>query len=185
LRIIAGEAKGRSIISPLSKGTRPTSDRVKESLFNILGSRIPDSKVLDLFAGTGNLGLESISRGAEHCIFIDNNKESIKTIYENIRLLKYEGFCEVYLNDALSALSVLHRRGLVFDIIFVDPPYHMDMIPGIIECIMSTSILKEGGIIAAEHDTKDIVPDNILNAVKFKSSVYGDTILSFYKTLEE
>lgn len=185
LRIIAGDAKGRRLLSPQGRETRPTSDKVKESIFNILGDRVPDAEVLDLFAGTGNLGLEAISRGAKSSVFIDINRESIKIIHENIKLLKYEEYCEVYNNDSFSALNILGRRGIRFDIIFVDPPYHKDIVPRVLDKIIETSVLKEYGIIVAEHDSRDEVPDRASNLIRYKSSVYGDTTISFYKLLEE
>jgi 16S rRNA (guanine(966)-N(2))-methyltransferase RsmD len=181
LRIIAGEAKGRRIIAPPGRDIRPTSDRVKESLFNILGDKVPDSVVLDLFAGTGNLGLESLSRGAKLSIFIDSNRESIKLIYENIKLLKFEEACEVYHNDASSALTILNRKGVLFDIIFVDPPYHKNMVPVVINKISELGLLKDDGVIAAEHDVKDLLPDRISDIVSYKTSIYGDTGLTFYR----
>lgn len=189
MRIIAGDAKGRRLFTPSGREVRPTSDRVKESLFNILGEAVPGAVVLDLFAGTGNLGLESLSRGAERSIFIDNSRDSIRIVNDNIRNLKYEEYCEVYNNDALSALAVLKKRQIIFDIIFVDPPYSREIIPEILRKITELDLLNDKGIIAAEHDIKDKLPDRILNIIKYKSSVYGDTILSFYKreceTLEE
>jgi 16S rRNA (guanine(966)-N(2))-methyltransferase RsmD len=180
LRIIAGDAKGRRILSPIGKDTRPTSDRVKESLFNILGSRVLESKVLDLFAGTGNLGLEAISRGAVLSVFIDYNKDSIKIINENIKMLSYQDKCEVYNNNALSALDILSKRGMKFDIIFIDPPYHKDTIPLILKKIEEIDLMDINGIIATEHDIRDNVPDRIENLHMIKSSAYGDTKLSLY-----
>lgn len=185
MRIIAGDAKGRRITTPSGRDTRPTSDRVKESLFNILGDRVPDAVVLDLFAGTGNLGLESLSRGAKLSIFIDFNRDSIKIIKENIKLLKYEGNCEVYHNDAVSALNILAKREIKFDIIFVDPPYHKELVPAVIDKISELDLMKGSGIIAAEHDVKDCLPDRISNMISYKSSAYGDTVLTFYRKLEQ
>lgn len=188
MRIIAGDAKGRRILSPEGKDTRPTSDKVKESMFNILGSKVPDSKVLDLYAGTGNLALEAISRGAQSAVLIDRSRESIKIIHQNIKLLNYGEYCEVYNNDAIPALNILHRRGLSFDIIFLDPPYHKNILPEVIETIWSLNLLKSTGIIVAEHDTRDVLPDNIKDFVMVKKALYGDTRLSFYvlmKSLEE
>lgn len=181
MRIIAGEAKGRKIVAPEGRETRPTSDRVKESLFNILMNEIGDAKVLDLFAGTGNLGLEAVSRGASQCIFVDNSRDSIKIIHKNIELLKYEDFCEVYDNDAYMALNVLHKRNIRFDIIFLDPPYHKNIIPLCIEKIAGYNILNDGGVIAAEHDIRDELADNIQDMSLCKRSAYGDTVLSFYR----
>lgn len=183
LRIIAGEARGRRIITPTGIQTRPTSDRVKESMFNILGDRVPGSKVLDLFAGTGSLGLESISRGAQSCVCIDNSKESIKVIYQNINMLKFEEYCEVYHNDAFSALSILGRKDRKFNIIFVDPPYHKEIVPLVLKKITDIGIIEGKGVIVSEHDSKDSVPEKISDLVRFKSVLYGDTALSFYISL--
>lgn len=184
MRIIAGDARGRRIISPEGKDTRPTSDRVKESLFNILGTRVPSSKVLDLFAGTGNLGLEALSRGAESCIFIDNNSNSIRVIHENIRLLKYEDLCEVYNNDVISAIRILNRRDIKFDIIFADPPYHKNILPDVLKELSDNDVIKIGGVVVTEHDKKDVLPQSIKDLSIYKSSIYGDTVLSFYMKAE-
>lgn len=215
LRIITGDAKGRRLISPQGRQIRPTSDRVKEAMFDILGDKVPDSDVLDLYAGTGSLGLEAISRGARRSVFIDINKENLRIVNENIKLLKYEKYCEVYNNDSFSGLNILKRRGIRFDIIFVDPPYHKGIVPDALQKIAETSVLKKGGIIVAEHDSRDEVPDISSNLIKhnealdisslaetregkkvflqsknfllmrYKSSVYGGTTISFYKMLEE
>lgn len=185
MRIIAGDARGRRINALPGRATRPTSDRVKESLFNILGDRVPDAKVLDLFAGTGNLGLECISRGAKFCIFIDYSREAVKIVRENISLLKYEDNCEVYNNDAMTALDILKRRGIKFDIIFVDPPYHKDAIPPILKKLAENDVIDKNGIVAAEHDIKDILPEKVYELTKIKQSVYGNTVISFYISTEE
>jgi RNA methyltransferase, RsmD family len=180
LRIISGDAKGRRLVSPLGNETRPTSDRVKESLFNILGDRVPDSSVLDLFAGTGNLGLEALSRGASHCIFIDNSRESIKVVNQNIDILKYRDYCEVYDKDALSALNILSKRDIRFNIIFLDPPYHKEIVPQCLEKIELLKLLSSNGIIVAEHDIRDEIPERIGTLCLIKKYIYRDTALSLY-----
>lgn len=180
MRIIAGEAKGRRIIAPEGRETRPTSDRVKEALFNILMNELPEASVLDLFAGSGNLSLEALSRGAAHCTMVDSSRESVRIIHKNTEMLKYQNLCEVYENDANSALDALSRRSIRFDIVFLDPPYHKDMIPACIEKISKYSLLEDGGVIAAEHDIRDELSERIGNFELYKRSVYGDTILSFY-----
>jgi 16S rRNA (guanine(966)-N(2))-methyltransferase RsmD len=185
LRIIAGEAKGRKILSPQGRNTRPTSDRVKESLFNILGQEIPGSNVLDLYAGTGNLGLEAISRGASFCLFIDNDRDSIKTVEYNVKLLKYEEHCEVHNNDAVQALNIIGKRNMKFDVIFLDPPYHKNIIPKVVDAVARYGIMSDECIIAAEHDIKDVIPEKILNLSLVKRFIYGNTVLSFYRNMEE
>ncbi|KPU43963.1 ribosomal RNA small subunit methyltransferase D [Oxobacter pfennigii] len=185
MRIIAGDAKGRKLNTPNGTETRPTSDKVKGSIFNILGSSIIDAKVLDLFAGTGNLGLEALSRGAQSSVFIDKSREAINIIKENVRLLKYDDLCYIYSNDAFSAIDILDKKGQQFDIIFIDPPYHKDIIPEILNKIMDSGILLKDGIIIAEHDNKDEIPHRIKHLALIKSSTYGDTTVSFYKNMEE
>jgi 16S rRNA (guanine(966)-N(2))-methyltransferase RsmD len=180
MRIIAGDAKGRRLFSPSGRDTRPTSDLVKGSLFNILGNRVLDAKVLDLFAGTGNLGVEAISRGALSCVFIDNSRESIKIVHQNINMLKYSQFCEVYDNDSIDALRILSRRNLKFNIIFIDPPYHKDIIPQCLKKIGELGLLENKGIIAAEHDIKDVLPDEMAGLAMVRRVSYGDTAMSFY-----
>ncbi|MDI6618442.1 MAG: 16S rRNA (guanine(966)-N(2))-methyltransferase RsmD [Clostridiales bacterium] len=185
MRIIAGDARSRRIISPNGSDIRPTSDRVKESLFDIIGNKVVDAKVLDLFAGTGNLGLEAVSRGASLAVFIDISRESIKIANENINLLNYQKYCEVYNNDALTAIDILSRRKVIFDIIFIDPPYRKDIIPEVLKKITEAQIIKSNGIVCAEHDAKDILPDEVSNIKRYKFNKYGDTILSFYRIAEE
>jgi len=185
LRIIAGDAKGRKIAAPPGMDTRPTSDKVKGALFNILGSKVLGARVLDLFGGAGNLGLEAISRGAEQCIFVDNSLCSVKIIHQNINTLGYEKFCEVYRRDAFSALDILEKRGAKFDIIFLDPPYHRDMVPMAIKKISQCRILEDNGVIVAEHDAKDFIPEQILDLILVKTYFYGSTGISLYKRIEE
>jgi 16S rRNA (guanine(966)-N(2))-methyltransferase RsmD len=153
---------------------------VKGDLFNILGERVLDAKVLDLFAGTGNLGLEAISRGALSCVFIDNNRESIKIVHQNIEMLKYGELCEVYDNDSFEALRILSRRNLKFNMIFIDPPYHKDIIPRCLQKIGEFNMLEDEGIIAAEHDIKDVLPDEAAGLTMIRRVSYGDTVISFY-----
>lgn len=183
MRIIAGDAKGRKLYGPSGWDTRPTLDRVKESLFNILMSSVPDSRVLDLFAGTGNLGLEALSRGAARCVFVDSSRDSIRIVHKNIDMLGYGERAEVYMGDALSALQLIDRKKQSFDIIFVDPPYHRDIIPGCLQYIDSMGLLDREGIIAAEHDIKDQLPERSGALAVYRRRIYGDTSVSFYTAM--
>src|SRR6056297_149625 len=120
MRIIAGIAKGRKIYSGNIEGTRPTLDRVKESLFNIIGYPLNGYNILDLFAGTGNLGLEALSRGASFVTFVDNNRECYRVIKRNVELLNFNARSEILNKDSLKFLEDTSKK---FDIIFMDPPY--------------------------------------------------------------
>lgn len=174
MRIIAGIVKGRKIFSTKNKGTRPTSDRVKEALFSIIGPRLPDSFVLDLYSGTGNLGLEALSRGASNVIFVDNIHDCYHTIKKNIELLGFKEKAEVLKEDSLVYVQNTNKN---FDIIFMDPPYidSDDLINPVLKMIAQRDILENNGIVVVEHD-KRFKP--IVNPVDCR--VYGSTYLSFY-----
>lgn len=183
MRIIAGDARGRKILAPDSYDIRPTSDRVKESLFNMIGTKVQGAQVLDLFGGTGNLGLESISRGALFCIFVDSSRESVKLIKQNIELLGYEKYSKVYTNDAQAALRILSKREMKFDVIFMDPPYKKNIIPPLLTGI--EEILNKDGILVVEHDIRDAIPERVGNTINYRRKNYGDTVISLYKISEE
>lgn len=146
MRVISGSYKGKKIKSLSHNDTRPTTDKVRENIFNILGQ--VDGEVLDLFAGTGALGIEALSRGAASCIFIDGAKDAVKIIKENTRDVEEE--TEVYRNDYRRALKALAKRGRSFDLIFLDPPYDKNIIPRILPEISRTGLLKAGGRIVVE-----------------------------------
>lgn len=135
MRIISGSARGRKILSPQSSVTRPTLDRIKESIFNIIQNQIYGSMVLDVFAGTGSLGLEAASRGAKFSYLVDKSPETYPLLRENIKNLKFEDLCKSFNMDAYSALEEFASKSIVFDLIFIDPPYAKEMIPPAMESI--------------------------------------------------
>jgi 16S rRNA (guanine(966)-N(2))-methyltransferase RsmD len=163
---------------------RPTSDMVKESLFNILGNEIIESDFLDLFGGTGGVGIEAISRGAKHVVFIDNSIKSIKVLRKNLENLKIDDDAEIFNADYLTAISKLHRNGKLFDIIFIDPPYSTGIAQRALEQIHEEKILKDGGIIIVEHDLRDLMPERVGSIAMYREKRYGNTKLSFY-TIDE
>lgn len=180
MRIITGIAKGRRIKAPEGLNTRPTSDRVKESMFNILSNRYSFENVLDLFAGSGNLGLEAISRGAKKCVFIEQNKEAYNTLVENIKSLKFENNSEYYRQDAFVALEILSKRGEKFDLIFLDPPYGKGLVEQSIKLIDSKGLLRDGGVIVSEQDVNDVLPENINEIKRIRLEKYGRTTVAFW-----
>lgn len=184
MRVISGKARGLKLNTPKNEDVRPTTDRVKESLFNIINSYVMESSVLDLFAGTGSLGIECLSRGASKCVFVDNSKESIAIVKSNIKKARVEEQ-SVVLNldfkDSINKLSVQKNK---FDIIFMDPPYYKNMFIEAINRINSSELLSEDGILIVEHDTNDEFPENIGILNKIRDKKYGNTTLTFYK-LEE
>jgi len=158
---------------------------VKESLFNIIAGCIDSADVLDLFAGTGNLGIEALSRGAATAVFIDKNPECVSVIKENLNHTKLSDRAEVYTADINDAIFRLAKRNRKFDIIFMDPPYGKNFIDETLKNILKNDIINRNGIIVAEHDFKDNVPPEIGKLVLYMSRRYGDTVLSFYSVSGE
>lgn len=176
MRIISGQSRGRKLKTLEGMNTRPTADRVKESLFNIIGNNIVDSKVLDLFAGSGALGLEALSRGASECVFVDSSKDAINIIKENIKLCRQEVNSRVINDDYMLALKLVSNKK--FDFIFVDPPYSKGIEIKVLENV--ENILADEGIVIVETDQADILPDEVNNLIKYDARKYGRTIISFF-----
>lgn len=181
MRVITGKAKGCRLIAPKGLHTRPTSDKVKESLFNILGNISEDSIVLDLYSGSGNVGIEFLSRGANSCYFIDNDINSIKSIKENLKRTKFTDQAFVYKNTVERALHTLSKKDTTFDFIFMDPPYRKEIIIPILEKICGGKLLNDYGLVIVEHESNLELPENILELNKVDSRQYGGTAISFYK----
>ncbi|MGH2331028.1 16S rRNA (guanine(966)-N(2))-methyltransferase RsmD [Thermoanaerobacter mathranii] len=181
MRIIAGKLRGRKIKSIEGNEVRPTADRVKESLFNILMNKIEGSVFLDLFAGTGNIGIEALSRGAQFCYFVDKSLKSVKCIRENVAELNLIPFAKILHRDVLKVIEILDQSNTKFDIIFLDPPYYQNLAEKTLIKLGKAKLLKRGGIIIAEHHKNDKVKETYGNLVKIRENKYGETILSFYK----
>lgn len=177
MRIIAGEYKGRKLNTPPDYSVRPTTDKVKEALFSILTNKIWGSRVLDLFAGTGNLGIEALSRGAAECVFADSSRESIRLIRENIAHCKAEEGAEVAAGDFK---KVLLNETEPFDIILLDPPYDKGLLDDCFKIIAERELLEEDGVIVAEHRKEEVLPDEFHGFEKVKERRYGTVILSIY-----
>ncbi len=179
MRVVSGKARGLKLKSIESDSTRPTKDMVKEALFSMLLSYVDDATVLDLFSGSGAIGIEALSRGASKCYFNDNNKECIDVINENLEKAKFSDLAEVFHLDYLDMLKEV--RNVSFDIIYVDPPYNKGLGKKAIETISSYDLLKKNGVLVFETDTYEETPEMIGNYIKFKSKKYGRNIISFYK----
>lgn len=177
MRIIAGEYKGRRLESPSDYSVRPTTDKVKEALFSILAEKMWGSKVLDLFSGTGNLGIEALSRGAEFCVFGDNSRESIRLIQSNIAHCRAQEGARVVPGDFRKTLMNLNEQ---FDIILLDPPYKKDLLAPAFELIRQQDLLADGGVIVAEHRKEEDLPEEFYGFRKEKERKYGIIKLSIY-----
>jgi len=182
MRIITGKARGLHLNVPKNYDVRPTADRVKESLFNIIGSKIVDAAVLDLFAGSGNLGLESWSRGARLVQFVDNSRVSLRLTESNIQKCRAEADCKVLKHDAEAAVDLLYKQGQRFDLVFVDPPYNKGWVQKILVKLEKNPILAESGWLVAEHSMHDDIAIAVSDGYEiFRRQQYGETVLTFIR----
>ena len=194
MRIISGTAKGRKILSPKNEGritekgeikaTRPTLDRVKESMFNILGHKVYDAVVLDMFAGTGSLGLECASRGANKIVFLERFKETYDILLENVNNLGFTSVSKVYMKDSYEFIKSLASSGEKFDIIFVDPPYLNHMVDRAVKLIAEFDLLNADGVIVTKYDKEEPIfrPEEKYELVDERK--YGNTIIALYQCRE-
>lgn len=180
LRVIAGRWKGRRLLAAKGMNTRPTADMVKEAIFNILQQRIAGSSVLDLFAGTGNLGLEALSRGCSRVVFVEKDARAVDVLNKNRANLGCLEQTTVMRYDVFHAIKCLSGKER-FDIIFADPPYSKGLEVPLLNAIADSDILHEDGIVVLEHSSRDHQPDRVGNLVKLQDRHYGDTVISFYK----
>ena len=178
MRVISGKARGTVLKTPDGMQTRPTADRVKEALFSILQFELPGTRVLDLFGGTGQLGIEAISRGAKSAVFVDAGEQACKLIKENLRRAKMEGEGRVVRSDYLQYLSQCRET---FDIIFLDPPYAEVFLENAIKKISEIDILQSGGIIVAELPAEKALNLEIEGYSRTKDYKYGNTVLTLYR----
>lgn len=181
MRVIAGQAKGRFLKPVPGTHTRPTTDKVKESIFNMIYPYINGGDVLDLFAGTGGLGIEALSRGMEHAIFIDRNRKSIEVIKQNLETTGFSSQAEVYLNEAERALKVLYKREVHFDMVFLDPPYKLNMIEKLLHTFYEYTLINSNGIIVTEHDSKVELAERIDHFRVIKKAIYGNTGITIFQ----
>lgn len=185
MRVIAGDRKGHALKAVPSNDTRPTTDKIKESLFSIIGPYFDGEKVLDLFAGSGGLGIEALSRGAGEAVFIDQAISAVKTIQTNLKSVRLDKQASVYRNDWQRALKLLHQSEKQFDLVFLDPPYKLHALEKIIQTLEEQALLADGAVIVAEHEKAEMLPDQIANCGLIREVAYGITILSIYSYKEE
>ena len=178
MRVITGKARGVQLKTPEGMQTRPTADRVKEALFSIINFDLPGAKVLDLFGGTGQLGIEALSRGADHAVFVDAREDACKIIRENLKRTKLEGQGRVVRSDYL---DYLRRCKEQYDIIILDPPYAEVFLENALKCITEIDILQTGGIIVAERPLGKELPCTFEGYTRSKDYKYGQTLLTLYR----
>jgi 16S rRNA (guanine(966)-N(2))-methyltransferase RsmD len=176
MRITGGIGRGRTLKVPAGSKVRPTSDKVKQALFNILGDRVPGSVFLDLFAGAGGIGIEALSRGAERVVFVDGTRESLETVKHNIEKTGFGERAEAVLSKVEPFLK---KRSGPYDIVFLDPPYTMEMLP-LLQLVAGSGLLKRDAVVIAEHFKKQASPVTAGALALYREAKYGDTVLAFY-----
>ena len=175
MRVISGTARGRKLKELQGMDTRPTTDKVKESMFNIVQFDIEGRQVLDLFAGTGQLGIEALSRGAAGCVFVEQHREAAALVRDNLRTCGFTGNSRVVQGDALAFAAACGEK---FDLIFLDPPYHTQLLEQALETITRFDILREHGIIVCESAADRVLPPLALPYAWGREYRYGRIKLS-------
>jgi 16S rRNA (guanine966-N2)-methyltransferase len=191
LRIIAGTVRGRKLFTPgrgaAVSAIRPTADRVREAVFNILGDRVAAAATLDLFAGTGALGLEALSRGCGRAMFVDTSPDAIRLIKKNLEVCGFSDRATVIRRDLLQnpsfLLKIMPAAG--FDLIFIDPPYRRTISAKILKYLGGSPLLSEAGIVVVEEAADVALPANIAGLQGFDRRLYGDTAIFFYRHNQE
>lgn len=181
MRIISGRFRGRRLKGPRGLALRPTGDRLKETLFNILGSSIRDSVFLDLFAGTGAIGLEALSRGARKVLFVESSPEGLRLIRENLKVCGVTGGFDLVNIDVFKALRQLAKSGMCADIIFVDPPYEWQPYRDLLEIVFRTGLAGTESLVIVEHHQKSSLPAQGEDYSRTRVVEQSDKCLSFYR----
>ena len=180
MRVIAGQLKGSVIRTPEGRSVRPTYDRVRESVFSIVEPDLEGAAVLDLFSGSGSLGVESLSRGAARVTFVEIDAAVLGVVRENVKRLNVAGRCRLVRADALAAL----RRGLPgapFDVVFVDPPYASGLALQALELLATGAALSDDALVVVERASADAQPAEVGRLVRFRTSRYGSTAVDFLR----
>lgn len=183
MRIVAGTAKGRALTAPKpsSRHIRPTADRVRETLFNILGQWLDGESVLDLYAGTGALGLEALSRGAGRAVLVDQDKEALSLCRTNTDHLGFADKVEILALPVARAVETLGKKGAKFELIFADPPYAARVVEAVLEQVARAGLLAPGGTVIVEHDKREAAPESHEGFTRVDERRFGDTVASFFR----
>ena len=180
MRVITGKARGVVLKTPNGMATRPTADRVKEALFNVIQFDVPTAKVLDLFGGTGQLGIEALSRDAKFAVFVDEREDACRLIKENLKRTKLEQYAKVIRSDYLAYLRTCTEK---FDIVLLDPPYAEVFLENSLKMITEIDILQTGGIIVTERPVGKMLLEDLPGFSRSKDYKYGNTLITIYRKL--
>ena len=185
MRVISGSAKGKKLKAPAGLNTRPITDMIKEALFNVLAGKVADAKLLDLFAGSGSVGIEALSRGAQTVVFVDNSVEALKVVNENLNNCNFSREYHVLRSDVFKALGLLKRHNSKFDLVYVDPPFTNERIFNeIMESIAVMDILESDGIVIIRTPRRKEMP-NFSGLHEYRLNHYGESSLHYYGRCEE
>ncbi|MFW6081367.1 MAG: 16S rRNA (guanine(966)-N(2))-methyltransferase RsmD [Desulfosalsimonas sp.] len=179
MQIIGGRYKGRKLFAPPGRKTRPTSGKVREAVFNICASLVPDARVADLFAGTGAMGIEALSRGAKHAVFVEADREAAGLIKRNLAACGAEDRSAVLCLDLLRGPQALAGMDSAFDLVFMDPPYNSQALAPSLEVLVKSGALARGAVVVIEHQPAEPVPEGIAELEVFDCRRYGKTLVSF------
>jgi 16S rRNA (guanine966-N2)-methyltransferase len=179
IRIIGGELKGRKLATVRGIKTRPTSDRVRESIFNILGDRVRGARILDLYAGTGAMGIEALSRGAESVLFVDDHGAALAALEKNIKACSLQSRANMVRWDLLNNLNIIRSNRRAFNLVFLDPPYNKNMIKPTLSNLGISQSLEKGSLLVLEHSPLEPIPENLPGFKMSDQRRYGKTLVSF------
>lgn len=180
MRVIGGKLKGRKIKTCRGTLLRPTSQKIREAIFDIISPFLTGGLVLDLFAGTGSLGIEALSRGMGRAVFVENNPRIISVLKENIISCQLENRAEVIIFPVTKGLKILRSRKEKFDLIFLDPPYLSNLVGKTILEINKANILLKDSLVIVEHSSKEDIKSSYGNLIRFDQRQYGQTLVSFF-----
>ena len=185
MRVVGGKFGSRTLKGPRGLALRPTSDRLRETLFNILGAAVEDSVFVDVYAGTGAVGIEALSRGAKRVVFIENHKTAIALIQKNLVGLGIEKDADVVQTDAVKGLALLAKKGMLADFVFLDPPYGESAEYGkALKFLSESRLLARGGRVIVEHEKRRKLEEHIGTLTRVRALAQGDGVLSFYQWVE-
>ena len=185
MRIISGTNKGKRLYAPEGKGVRPTGDKIKEAVFNMIGPIDEESIVLELFAGSGSMGIEFLARGAKHCTFVDISNKSLNYVKKNLQLCNFTDKTEIIASDYEKAIINLSKNNRKFDYIFADPPYGFSLCNKSLNAVLKYNILKYSGLLIIESEKQEkVIDNNALDVIEYKEKIYGRTKISLIRHLE-
>ena len=178
MRVIGGALRGRKLSNLRGKAIRPTADRLRESVFNIIQRHVPNASVLDLFAGTGAYGIEALSRGGQSAVFIDNGRMAVSIISRNLRLCQLETRAQVIRWDITTGLNCLNTFDTLFNLVFLDPPYNNNLVAVSLRHLQAFPILSPGSLIVVEHSQKEPISNDTMNLKLTDQRRYGKSLVS-------